>query len=163
MGTDPASRSHYLVADHGRPPGEALGAARFSSERGAGPVGRPDTRRTQVDYVNLYKPAVVDDILAGIVFEFGISQTFPVVALALVGIPALMILLSTILPVRASRITNLVAASLYVPVSMVNSAGGRGSRVIDRLRGALVLRRPSRTETVSCRQRSRRSHPSDAP
>jgi hypothetical protein len=41
-----------------------------------------------------------------------------------VGIPALMILLSTILPARASRITNLVVASLYVPVSVFNLAGG---------------------------------------
>lgn len=77
-----------------------------------------------VDYLHLYKPGVVDDILAGIVFEFDISQTFVVVALTLVGIPALMILLSTILPARASRITNLVVASLYVPVSVFNLAGG---------------------------------------
>jgi hypothetical protein len=76
-----------------------------------------------VDYLTLYKPGVVDDILAGIVFEFDISQTFVVVALTLVGIPALMILLSTILPARASRITNLVVASLYVPVSVFNLAG----------------------------------------
>ncbi len=77
-----------------------------------------------VDYLSLYKPGIVDDILAGIVFEFDISQTFGVVALTLVGIPALMILVSTILPARASRITNLVVASLYVPVSVFNLAGG---------------------------------------
>jgi hypothetical protein len=77
-----------------------------------------------VDYLALYKPGVIDDILNGIVFKFDISQTFVVVALSLVGIPALMILLSTILPARASRITNLVVASLYVPVSVFNLAGG---------------------------------------
>jgi len=77
-----------------------------------------------VDYLHLYKPGVVDDILAGIVFKFDISQTFVVFGLTLVGIPALMILLSTILPARASRITNLVVASLYVPVSVFNLAGG---------------------------------------
>ena len=77
-----------------------------------------------VDYFSLYKPGIVDDILAGIVFKFDISQTFVVVALTLVGIPALMIVLSTILPGRASRITNLVVASLYVPVSVFNLAGG---------------------------------------
>ncbi len=76
-----------------------------------------------VDYLGLYKPGIVDDILAGVVFTFDISQTFVVVALTLVGIPALMILLSTILPARASRITNLVVASLYVPVSVFNMAG----------------------------------------
>jgi len=77
-----------------------------------------------VDYFSLYKPGIVDDILAGIVFKFDISQTFVVFGLTLVGIPALMILLSTILPARASRITNLVVASLYVPVSVFNLAGG---------------------------------------
>jgi hypothetical protein len=77
-----------------------------------------------VDYLGLYKPGFIDDILAGIVFKFDISQTFFVFGLTLVGIPALMILLSTILPARASRITNLVVASLYVPVSVFNLAGG---------------------------------------
>lgn len=77
-----------------------------------------------VDYLHLYRPGIVDDILAGIVFKFDISQTFVVVALTLVGIPALMIVLSTILPARASRITKLVVASLYVPVSVFNLAGG---------------------------------------
>ena len=77
-----------------------------------------------VDYFSLYKPGIVDDILAGIVFTFDISQTFVVFGLTLVGIPALMILLSTILPARASRITNLVVAALYVPVSVFNLAGG---------------------------------------
>ena len=77
-----------------------------------------------VDYFGLYKPGFIDDILAGIVFEFDISQAFFVFGLTLVGIPALMIVLSTILPARASRITNLVVASLYVPVSMFNLAGG---------------------------------------
>jgi hypothetical protein len=77
-----------------------------------------------VDYFSLYKPGIIDDILAGVVFRFDISQTFVVFGLTLVGIPALMILLSTILPARASRITNLVVASLYVPVSVFNLAGG---------------------------------------
>ena len=29
-----------------------------------------------VDYLHLYKPGAIDDILAGVVFEFDISQTF---------------------------------------------------------------------------------------
>ena len=76
-----------------------------------------------VDYLHLYKPGVIDDILAGVVFEFDISQTFVVIALMLVGIPALMILLSTTLPARANRATNLVVASLYIPVSVFNVVG----------------------------------------
>ena len=76
-----------------------------------------------VDYLHLYRPGVIDDILAGVVFEFDISQTFVVIALMLVGIPALMILLSTTLPARANRATNLVVASLYIPVSVFNVVG----------------------------------------
>ena len=76
-----------------------------------------------VDYLHLYKPGAIDDILAGIVFEFDISQTFVVTSLILVGIPALMILLSMTLPARANRTLNLVVASLYVPVSAFNVAG----------------------------------------
>jgi hypothetical protein len=77
-----------------------------------------------VDYLHLYKPGVIDDIRAGIVFEFDISQTFVVVSLMLVGIPALMIMLSMALPARANRTLNLVVASLYVPVSAFNVVGG---------------------------------------
>src|SRR5918999_2324641 len=77
-----------------------------------------------VDYLHLYKPGAIDDILAGIVFEFDISQTFVVISLMLVGIPSLMILLSMTLPARANRTLNLVVASLYIPVSAFNVVGG---------------------------------------
>ena len=76
-----------------------------------------------VDYLTLYKPGVIDDILAGVVFEFDISQTFVITALVLMAIPILMILLSTTLPARANRTLNLVVASLYVPVTMFNAVG----------------------------------------
>ena len=77
-----------------------------------------------VDYLHLYKPGVIDDILAGVVFKFDISQTFVVISLTLVAIPILMILLSTTLPARANRTLNLVVASLYIPVSAFNVLGG---------------------------------------
>jgi hypothetical protein len=76
-----------------------------------------------VDYLHLYKPGAIDDILAGVVFEFDISQTFVVISLMLVGIPSLMILLSMTLPARANRTLNLVVASLYIPVSAFNVVG----------------------------------------
>src|SRR5829696_4131401 len=76
-----------------------------------------------VDYLHLYKPGAIDDILAGVVFEFDISQTFVVISLMLVGIPSLMILLSMTLPARANRTLNLVVASLYIPVSAFNVLG----------------------------------------
>ena len=76
-----------------------------------------------VDYLHLYKPGVIDDILAGVVFKFDISQTFVVTSLMLVGIPSLMIMLSMTLPARANRTLNLVVASLYIPVSAFNVVG----------------------------------------
>jgi len=76
-----------------------------------------------VDYLHLYKPGVIDDILAGVVFEFDISQTFVVTSLMLVGIPTLMILLSMTLPARANRTLNLVVASLCIPVAVFNVVG----------------------------------------
>lgn len=76
-----------------------------------------------VDFLGLYKPGVVDDILDGVVWEFDISQTFAVSALASVAIPTVMILLSATLPARANRATNLVVASLYIPYSAFNLAG----------------------------------------
>jgi len=76
-----------------------------------------------VDYFALYKPGVVDDILAGIVWEFDISQTLLTAFLTSVAIPILMVMLSMTLPARVNRATNLVVASLYIPVSMFNAVG----------------------------------------
>lgn len=76
-----------------------------------------------VDYLFLYKPGVADGILAGIVWEFEISQTLVTSAIMLMAIPILMILLSMTLPARVNRATNLVVASLYIPFSMFNAVG----------------------------------------
>lgn len=76
-----------------------------------------------VDHLHLYKPGIIDDIRAGVVFDFDISQTFVVTSLMIVGIPALMILLSVALPARASRVLNLVVASLSIPIAVFNVVG----------------------------------------
>ena len=77
-----------------------------------------------VDILNFFKPGVVEDILDGRVFEFDLSQTFSTTALTLVAIPALMVVLSMLLPARVNRITNLTVAALYVPVTAFNVVGG---------------------------------------
>jgi hypothetical protein len=76
-----------------------------------------------VDILNFFTPGVVQEILDGKVFEFDLSQTFSTTALTLVSIPIFMVVLSTTLPARAARITNLVVASLYVPVTVFNVVG----------------------------------------
>jgi hypothetical protein len=76
-----------------------------------------------VDYFHLYKPGAIDDILAGLVYEFDINQTFLTGTLALVAIPSVMILLSMTLPARVNRAANLIVAALYIPVSVFNAMG----------------------------------------
>lgn len=42
---------------------------------------------------------------------------------ALIAIPALMVMLSMTLPTRVNRATNLVVASLYIPITVFNAVG----------------------------------------
>ena len=73
-----------------------------------------------VDYLTLYNPGVIEDILNGVVWKLDITQAFVVGSLALVAVPIFMVLASTTLPARACRIITLGVASLYVPVSIFN-------------------------------------------
>jgi hypothetical protein len=77
-----------------------------------------------VDVLGFFKPGAVAGILEGKVWEFDISQPFFVSALAASGVPTMMILLSTTLPARANRITNLVVATLLTPWMAFNLVGG---------------------------------------
>jgi hypothetical protein len=77
-----------------------------------------------VDILGFYTPGTIEDILDNKVFEFDLSQTFSTTALTLVAIPIFMVVVSMTLPARANRITNLVVAALYVPVTVFNVAGG---------------------------------------
>lgn len=76
-----------------------------------------------VDYFHLYKPGAIDQIRGGEIFEFGITPTLLTIFVAFIGIPALMVMLSTTLPARVNRVTNLVVALLYIPATVFNSAG----------------------------------------
>ena len=76
-----------------------------------------------VDILAFFKPGVINDILAGKVWEFDISQTLLTTFLALMAIPIFMVVLSMTLPARASRITNLIVASVQVPYAAFNVVG----------------------------------------
>lgn len=76
-----------------------------------------------VDYFHLFKSGAIDDLRSGVVFEFEISQGLLTGFLVLVGIPAVMILLSVALPATVSRVTNLIVAGLYLPVTVFNAVG----------------------------------------
>jgi hypothetical protein len=76
-----------------------------------------------VDYFGLYKPGIVENILAGKVFVFDITQAFLLTALVLTTIPALMIFLSVALPAKLSRWTNIIVAAVWIPYTLFNLAG----------------------------------------
>ena len=76
-----------------------------------------------VDYFHLYMPGKVADIQTGRVFEFDITQSFLLAALALVTIPALMIFLSAALPAKVNRRANIIVAAMYIPFTLFNLAG----------------------------------------
>src|SRR4029077_21032199 len=52
-----------------------------------------------------------------------ITPTLVTIFLVVIGIPALMVMLSMTLPARVNRAMNLVAASLYIPIMVFNAAG----------------------------------------
>ena len=76
-----------------------------------------------IDYFHLYQPGAIDQIRGGGIFEFDITPTLLIIFLVVIGIPALMVMLSMTLPARVNRATNLVVASLYIPVMVFNAAG----------------------------------------
>jgi len=76
-----------------------------------------------IDYFHLYKPGTIDQIRGGVVFEFDITPTLLTIFVGVIGIPALMIVLSMTLPARMNRVTNLVVASLQIPFMMFNAVG----------------------------------------
>jgi len=76
-----------------------------------------------VDYFHLYMPGALEDMLAGKVFVFDITQGFLLAALVSVTIPALMIFLSVALPAKLNRFTNIIVAMVYIPYTLFNLAG----------------------------------------
>lgn len=76
-----------------------------------------------VDYFHLYMPGSLKEMLAGRVFVFDISQTFLLIALVSMTIPALMIFLSVALPSKVNRRANIIIAAVYIPYTLFNLAG----------------------------------------
>ena len=75
-----------------------------------------------IDYFHLYKPGAIDQIRGGEIFVFDISGPLMTIFVVVIGIPAMMILLSMTLPARANRATNLVVASVQIPLMVFNAA-----------------------------------------
>ena len=76
-----------------------------------------------VDIFQFYRADVREQIAAGHILDFEISQPFMLAIVAYVTIPTLMIVLSTFLPYRANRITNMVVAVVFA-ATIVGAAIG---------------------------------------
>ena len=76
-----------------------------------------------VDYFHLYMPGSIEDILAGKMFVFDITQVALLAGLGTVTIPSLMIFLSVALSAKVNRWTNMIVAALYIPFILFNLAG----------------------------------------
>ena len=76
-----------------------------------------------IDYYHLFQPGAIDQIRGGGIFEFDITPTLMTIFVVVIGIPALMVMLSMTLPARVNRAANLIVASLYIPVMVFNAAG----------------------------------------
>ncbi|MFZ1361976.1 MAG: DUF6326 family protein [Candidatus Nanopelagicales bacterium] len=76
-----------------------------------------------IDYFHLYQPGEIDLIRSGRIFEFDINGTLMSIFFVIIAIPALMILLSLLLPAGINRTTNLVVGVLYIPCVGMNFIG----------------------------------------
>jgi hypothetical protein len=76
-----------------------------------------------IDYFHLYQPGQIDEIRGGVIFGLDISGTLMSIFFVIIAITALMVMLSMTLPARANRVTNLVVASIYIPIMVFNAAG----------------------------------------
>ncbi len=76
-----------------------------------------------VDIFGFYEPGSIENILAGKVWEFDITQSWALIGLILMTIPSLMIFLALVLPPKGNRWTNIIVALLYIVISIGNSIG----------------------------------------
>ena len=83
-----------------------------------------------LDYFHLYMPGSIEDILAGKMFVFDITQVSLLAGLATITIPALMISLSATLPDKANRWTNIIVAVIYIPFVLFNLAGAHWAHML---------------------------------
>jgi hypothetical protein len=75
------------------------------------------------DFLSLYRPGQIDEVRRGVLGPFDVSQGTLLVASLIVMIPAIMIVLSLLLPAGVNRSLNLVLAILYALVNISNLVG----------------------------------------
>ena len=76
-----------------------------------------------VDIFGFYKPGIIEDILAGKVWVFEITQTWALGSLILMMIPSLMVFLSLALKAKVNRWINIIVGILYIVVAIGTTIG----------------------------------------
>lgn len=76
-----------------------------------------------VDHFALFETGILEDLIAGELAGFPITQTFLLLGLALMAIPILMIFLSLALKARINRFLNLIVGIIYIVVVLGNMIG----------------------------------------
>ncbi len=71
-----------------------------------------------VDILGRYEPGHIEDIIAGEVAGFQITQVWILSALILMTIPSLMVFLSLILPAKVNRWANIIVGIAYIIVQL---------------------------------------------
>lgn len=75
------------------------------------------------DILSLFRPGVIDEMIAGRMGPFPATQVALLSAAILMAIPAVMVLLSLTMKARANRWANIIVGVLYTAVSINNFVG----------------------------------------
>jgi Family of unknown function (DUF6326) len=75
------------------------------------------------DFFSLFSPGVIDEMIAGNMGPFPVTQMSLLSASILMAIPSFMILLSLILRSKINRILNIIIGILYAIVGILNLVG----------------------------------------
>jgi hypothetical protein len=76
-----------------------------------------------VDIFRFFQPGELENILAGKVWIFEITQTWALSAMIMMTIPSLMVFLSLTLKAKANRWTNIIMGILHIAIAIGNVIG----------------------------------------
>jgi len=76
-----------------------------------------------VDIFRFFQPGELENILAGKVWIFEITQTWALSAMIMMTIPSLMVLLSLILKAKVNRWLNIIMGVLHIVIAIANLIG----------------------------------------
>ena len=76
-----------------------------------------------VDIFRFFQPGEIQNILAGKVWEFNITQTWALSAMIMMTIPIIMVFLSLALKAKVNRWINIILGALHIIIAIANVIG----------------------------------------